>query len=48
MNKYLKTIVSAGIVSGMGLFGGNAIAASDFYKGNTVKIYVGAGAGGGE
>ena len=47
MNKHLKTILSAGIVSGIGLFGANAMAASDFYKGKTVKIYVGAGAGGG-
>ena len=50
MNRHLKNILSAGMVSSIGMFGVNATAAADvadFYKGKTVKIYVGAGAGGG-
>jgi tripartite-type tricarboxylate transporter receptor subunit TctC len=50
MSKNMRTILSAGIFTGLCVFGVNTMSAADateFYKGKTVKIYVGAGAGGG-
>ncbi len=50
MSKQLKNLIGTALISGVCAFGLSisvSAGVADFYKGNTVKIYVGAGAGGG-
>ena len=50
MSKQLNKLIGTALISGISAFGFNisvSAGVADFYKGKTVKIYVGAGAGGG-